>query len=168
VTNGGYGSDSSPSRGCQCRPAIRPFAPSAIGYQAFHLNPLSPAALSRRPRPQHQCYGSQSRSIILALQCFKYGALGIVERAFKLFGCLGPPERFEVRDCRDCSCMGFVGAHERQWLIRIAALARVRELGEASDDAGSQQRLREADASIEASVAPVCGNRFEAQRASMA
>ena len=59
---------------------------------------LAPAAFSCLPRPQHQFCGSQSRSKILAFQCFEYGALGVVERAFKLFGCLGPPERLEVWD----------------------------------------------------------------------
>ena len=55
---------------------------------------------------------------------------------------------------------------ERQWLIRLAALLMlVRNLGKASEDAGSLQRPREADASIETSVAPVCRHRFEAQRA---
>jgi hypothetical protein len=67
--------------------------------------------------------------------------LGIVERAFKLFGCPGPPERLEVWDCRDCGCAGFVSAQERQFFILLASLLlRVRELVEASEDAGSQQR----------------------------
>jgi hypothetical protein len=92
--------------------------------------------------------------------------LGIVERAFKLFGCLGPPERVEVRDYVDCGCAGFVGAHELQFFILLASLlARERELGEASEDVGSQQRPREAVPPIEASVTPVWRHRFEAQRA---
>jgi hypothetical protein len=74
----------------------------------------------------------------------------------ELLGCSGLPERFEVWDCLDCGCAGFVSAQERQWLIRLAALLMfVRNLGKASDDAGSMQRPCEADASIEASVASV-------------
>jgi hypothetical protein len=51
-----------------------------------YFGPLPPAALSRRARPQHQFCGSQSRSKILALQCSKYRALGIVEGLFEFFG----------------------------------------------------------------------------------
>ena len=80
--------------------------------------------------------------------------------------CSGPPERFEVWDCLDCSCAWFVGVQERHWLIRLAALLMlIRNLVGASDKAGSPQRPCEADASIEASVAPARRHRFEAHRA---
>ena len=62
--------------------------------------------------------------------------------------------------------MGFVGAQERQRHIRLVALlVLVRNLAETSDNAGSVERPCEADASIEAPVAPVWRGRFEAQRA---
>ena len=48
---------------------------------------------------------------------------------------------------------------------RPSLLTRVRQLVEASEDAGSQQRPHEAVPSIEASGAPVWRRRFEAQRA---
>ena len=125
------------------------------------FQPLAPAALSCLARPQHQFCGSQSRSKILALQCFEYGFLGIVERAFKPFGCLGPPEQFEVWDCVDRCLARLVAAQGQQGLMRLAAfLPLVSKLGKASDDAGSPQRPCEADASIEASVAPVRRQRF--------
>ena len=82
--------------------------------------------------------------------------MGVVEGPLELLGCSGPPERFEVWDCLDCGGAWFVGVQERQRPIRFAALLMlVRDLGEASDDAGSLQRPCEADASIEASVASV-------------
>jgi hypothetical protein len=41
---------------------LRPIATLPVGRQAFRLNLLSPAALSRRARLQHQFCRSQSRS----------------------------------------------------------------------------------------------------------
>ena len=79
--------------------------------------------------------------------------MGIVQGDREVLGRFGAPERLEVWDCLDCGCAWFVGAQERQWLMRLAVLlSLVRYLDEASDDTGSLQRYCEAVASIEVSV----------------
>lgn len=82
------GASEEPSIAARPRPFSGPRTDTGPCWPTTRIisDPLPPAALSRRARPQHQFCGSQLRSKILVFQCLEYDALGTVEGLFEFFG----------------------------------------------------------------------------------